>query len=259
MEPKQFLEFKEMQMNETYALTELSNSPYKLFSKIDLGIVDTASILLTMYPFTDPNTGIEYTHLDNRTFLVGETHKFRITFRDIYGNDMPPWIYIDPPYDIKFTNSEGKILATSKSYMDKLIESNVFEVIIYETVIPEKGVTGLLDVKLTLNGRMIPILNSPFVGWTVLPAFMNLKKSQFWEYNLKSSYVNNPMAFKRPRCYVGDKCTFVVTLRDDYNNILNFVPGLIKEFDFQTMLIGPYFNIDGHESHNIFKTGDVLQ
>ena len=157
-----------------------------------MGIVDFASVVLHMDPFTDLNTMKEYTHIDNRTFLVGHEHKFTITFKDIYGNDMPPWIYIDPPYDIIFSNSKGKVLATTKSYMDKLLETNAFKFTIYETVIPEKGVTGNLDVKLTLNGKKVPIINSPFKDWTVLPAFMDLKKSQFWEYNLMSSYVNNP-------------------------------------------------------------------
>lgn len=66
---KQFyhLPFGDMKQNETYALTELINSPYKLFSKIDLGIVDTASVVLDMSPFYDSNTGNYYNHIDNRT------------------------------------------------------------------------------------------------------------------------------------------------------------------------------------------------
>lgn len=88
---------------------------------------------------------------------------------------------------------------------------------------------------------------------------MDFGKSDLWEFNLMSSYVNNINMFKRPRCYVGDNCSFVITLRDEFYNIINYMPGLIKEYDIQTMLIGPYFNIDGLENHNIFKTNVLSQ
>lgn len=167
-----------------------------------------------MNPFTDPNSGKSYSHIDTRTLQVDVTHRFEIDFKDIYGNHMPPWIYIDPPYYITFFDNKGNTIAEARSFQDRLVKKNMFELKIMKSLIPAKGSTGSLDVKLTFNGEIIHIENSPFEGWTVLPAYFDLLKSDYFMYNLKSSYLLNPNMFKRPRCYVGDICSFMFTVRD---------------------------------------------
>ena len=67
-------------------------------------------------------------------------------------------------------------------------------------------------MSVSLSGKNI--FGSPFAGWKVLPGFFNLAASDIVEDNMKSSYLTSPSTFKRTRCYVGDLCTFQITLKD---------------------------------------------
>ena len=54
------LPYHELLLNETWALTELQNSPYGLRAKVDISLINVMSVNLTLDSFTDPNTNITY-------------------------------------------------------------------------------------------------------------------------------------------------------------------------------------------------------
>jgi hypothetical protein len=80
------LPFSEINIDESYAMTELKDSPYQVNVIIDTTLVDIFNIQTELVPWTDPNTNRVYNHLDNRTLGVGQFHIFTFLFFDLYGN-----------------------------------------------------------------------------------------------------------------------------------------------------------------------------
>tara|TARA_B110000285_G_C14781439_1_gene448708 strand:- start:21 stop:332 length:312 start_codon:yes stop_codon:yes gene_type:complete len=89
------------------------------------------------------------------------------------------------------------------------------------------------------------IIKSPFDFWKVLPGLFNLTNSFIEEHNLKSSYLNSTNPMKPWRCYINDVCTFKITLRDSYCNLMNYDRGLIATDDYSILILGPYDNPNG--------------
>ena len=112
--------FSEINIDESYALTELKDSPYQVNVIIDTTLVDIYNIDTKLIPWTDPNTGRTYTHLDNRTLGVDQFHTFTFQFYDLYGNKIPEILVMKPPYYFVFDDeySEGLNKVVSFSYVD---------------------------------------------------------------------------------------------------------------------------------------------
>ena len=116
------IEFQEFSTHNSFAPTELRESPFKPTIEIDTTLIDLLQITVSMQPWTDPNTGITYTHIDNRTFGVGQNHIFTFAFFDIYGNYIDGIVNLDPPYFIEYTDqtSGGLVDQTGNSYVNVL-------------------------------------------------------------------------------------------------------------------------------------------
>lgn len=63
--------FQEINATYTYAPTELRDSPWQPSIEIDTTLIDLLSITVSLTPWTEPNTGIVYNHIDNRTLGCG--------------------------------------------------------------------------------------------------------------------------------------------------------------------------------------------
>jgi len=98
----------EINIDETYALTELRHGTWNVTPIVDHSLIDLKKVSVRMEPFWDPNTDITYTSMDNRTLIVGHDHVFYLGFVDIYGNNVSQLIDIDPPFFFHFrTNLDG--------------------------------------------------------------------------------------------------------------------------------------------------------
>jgi hypothetical protein len=53
-------------MSEIYALTEISDSPYKIETEINNELIDISKTIVLMSPWTELNTGVEYDSIDDR-------------------------------------------------------------------------------------------------------------------------------------------------------------------------------------------------
>jgi len=137
---------------------------------------------------------------------------------------VPPWVYIDPPYDVKVATPSSTSIITTTSYMNQALLLNQFKFLL--TASRVLGAT--VDVHVSLHSKVI--INSPFVGWTVLPGFFDMQSSDIIELNLKTSYLSSPNAFKRTRCYVGAICTFRMTLKDVRLNLVNHQAGVLQDY-----------------------------
>jgi hypothetical protein len=135
-------------------------------------------------------------------------------------------------------------IVTTTSYMNQALLFNQFKFLLTTS----RVLGSTVDVHVALHGKVI--INSPFMGWTVLPGFFDLQSSDIIELNLKTSYLSSPNAFKRTRCYVGAICTFRMTLKDVHLNLVNHQAGVLKDYDMQEILTGPFGQIDGFEAHN---------
>ena len=69
-------------------------------------------------PFTDVNTGKQYSSFSKLVLQAGVTHTFKLFFQDIYGNTLEQVIILNPPYDLELRDQSGKLLAQNTSYFD---------------------------------------------------------------------------------------------------------------------------------------------
>jgi hypothetical protein len=184
--------FSEINIDESYAMTELKDSPYQVNVIIDTTLVDIFNIQTEMVPWTDPNTGKVYNHLDNRTLGVGQFHVFTFQFFDLYGNKIPEILVMKPPYYFVFDDeySEGLNRVVSYSYVDTINQRQVFSITLYKSVVNNTYVSNQGSIAVTFFGQ--DIIGSPFQHFKVLPGFYNLSTSDMIEENLVSSYVDNP-------------------------------------------------------------------
>jgi hypothetical protein len=146
--------FSEIMVDESYALTELQDSPFKANTIMDTSLVDIYNIKTNLIPWTDPNTGITYTHIDNKTLGVGQLHQFTFEFYDIFGNRIPEIIVMKPPYFFIFEDeySKGLINEVSYSYVDDINKRQVFSIIIYKSVVNNTEITNQGKISVTFFG-----------------------------------------------------------------------------------------------------------
>jgi hypothetical protein len=114
--------FSEILIDESYALTELKDSPFKANLIIDTTLIDIFNIQTDLIAWTDPNTGTTYSHINNKTLGVGQFHQFTFVFFDIFGNQIPEVLVMKPPYYFVFEDelSAGLIKEVSYSYVDSI-------------------------------------------------------------------------------------------------------------------------------------------
>jgi hypothetical protein len=191
------MEFGEITIDETYALTELRNGTFTVTPEIDNMLLDLSKVSVVLEPFTDPNTNTTYTHMDNRTLQVGVEHTFSMGFVDIYGNNLSKLIDMHPPFVIRFEDkSGGGNFHITEHYLNEISKRNEFKVNISTTVYPKfynndiplfysaLGVDYNNSANLSIELFGEHIANSPFTGWQVLPGYYNFTKSYIFENNL---------------------------------------------------------------------------
>lgn len=118
--PVEIIKFGEVNVNESYTLTELGNSPFKITTELDPTLIATANVTISMNPWYDANTGTTYTSINNRTMQANVEHTFELAFLDIYGNDISTVSDLDPPFFAVFEDNNGLVQYQNYSVPNEL-------------------------------------------------------------------------------------------------------------------------------------------
>lgn len=148
----------DLRPEETYALTNLRGSPYRVEPVLDQALVDLANVEVTLESFTDRNSGIMYLGLENRTLQAGILHRFRLDFADAFGNRLSGSVVLDPAYKVELRNAAGVLISANQSYYDGTLETNLFDLYTENatTTIPGDYAT------MTVTSQGTPVGKSPF-------------------------------------------------------------------------------------------------
>eukprot|EP00347_Sterkiella_histriomuscorum_P007352 403349276 len=201
---------------DSYAQTELRESPFILSPLINKDIINTATTDMQIIKFINTNTN---NLIGDDTLQAAIQNKLVIYPRDIYGN------VIEGVTNLVFDAElfDGVYTETGQSHYNPYSKR-------YELLLTPRKTTT--TAQLTIKNNNQNIFGSPYT-LNIIPGPYSLANSDWKEFNLDDTNA----------CYINMLCSVEITLKDAQKNIVD-VPKLFTLADLDALIVGPFGDVN---------------